>query len=261
MKLCFYGCGNIAQAIIKGLIKDDFHAKNILVIERNPKHKRFITGNKLRAIQTNHIAQHKPDLIILCVKPKDVRSALMTIQDVETPLVSVAAGITVAKLKRLYRYGEVIRVMPMTGSAYRMGITALFGKQHTLLGYKRTRKLFKRIGVVCELKTEGEMHAFTGIIGGGQAYLYFILQNYQSAINAFSCNENEAQKILYNFVASMAAAINENHDLKILVNEIRSPGGTTNAGIKSLEKDKVPKAFKDAFKAAKERSKNIQNES
>ena len=98
------------------------------------------------------------------------------------------------------------------------------------------------------------------MLGSGQAFIFEILKNYKSKINKFSKNSKELNINFYNFISSVSDAYADGKDLEDLINEIRSPKGTTNAGIISLKRDKVKNKIDKAFKAAELRSKEIQNE-
>ena len=98
------------------------------------------------------------------------------------------------------------------------------------------------------------------MLGSGQAFIFEILKNYQSKINKFSKNSRELNRNFYNFISSVADAYADGKDLEDLIKEIRSPKGTTHAGITSLKRDKVKNKIDKAFKAAELRSKEIQNE-
>ena len=115
MNICFVGFGNIAQAIIEGLLKSGMSAENIACIERNQQKIELLKEKNLRMIQIENLASENFDLILLAVKPKD---ALKTEKDIfnsapESILITVVAGIA---LNKYSKPSSIIRSMPNTAS-------------------------------------------------------------------------------------------------------------------------------------------------
>jgi pyrroline-5-carboxylate reductase len=260
MNICFVGFGNIAQAIIEGLLKSGMSTENIACIERNQQKIEILKEKKLRMIQLENLACENFDLIVLAVKPKD---ALQTEKDIfdsapESILITVVAGIA---LNRYSKPGSVIRSMPNTACAFGKGITALYADDQKSHGFKNANKLFSRTGHVLALENEEEMHGFTSIIGSGQAFLFQVLKVYLLELEKIAFNDgNNLNDVFNHFVSSLGDSFAEESDFENLINRIKSPGGTTQAGLESLENSELDKIFREAFKAAKNRSIEISNE-
>ena len=157
MNICFVGYGNIAQAIIGGLLKSGMSTENIACIERNKQKIELLKEKNLRMIQLENLASENFDLILLAVKPKD---ALKTEKDIfdnapESILITVVAGIA---LNKYSKPGSIIRSMPNTACAFGKGITALYADNQKSHGFKNANKLFSRTGHVLALENEDEMH-------------------------------------------------------------------------------------------------------
>jgi pyrroline-5-carboxylate reductase len=111
------------------------------------------------------------------------------------------------------------------------------------------------------MENEDDIHAFTSIIGSGQAFLFQVLNVYLGELKAINKGSDEhANNIFQDFVSSLGDLFEQERDFEILINKIKSPGGTTQAGLESLESSKIDSIFKDAFRAAKERSIQISDE-
>ena len=111
------------------------------------------------------------------------------------------------------------------------------------------------------MKDEAEMHSFTSVIGSGQAFLFKILEVYLTEFKKLSKGVDvSATEIFKNFVYSLGDQFNQDPDFDSLINKIKSPNGTTQAGIESLENNNVEMIIKEAFKAATNRSAEISNE-
>ena len=171
MNICFVGCGNIAQAMINGLIRSGISSSNITCIERNERKVELLKEKNLKVIELDNLARENFDLVILSVKPKDALAAEKNIFQVapNSKILTVVAGI---ELNKYSNPNSVIRSMPNTSSAFGKGITALYANDHSSKAFNLANDLFKKIGHVFILKNEEEMHVFTSIIGSGQAFLF-----------------------------------------------------------------------------------------
>ena len=122
------------------------------------------------------------------------------------------------------------------------------------------QSLLKKIGHVFILKNEREMHVFTSIIGSGQAFLFEVLRIYLEELEKIASDNADVLEIFKDFVTSLGDSFSNEPDFETLINKIKSPGGTTQAGLESLEKNNMESIFKQAFRAAKDRSIEISNE-
>ena len=260
MKICFLGCGNIAQAIIDGLIKSGMQPSNIACIERNEQRVRSLKSQNLQIIELENLASIDFDLIVLAVKPKDALSAAQSIlKHAPTAIIlSVVAGIGIEKYSQPK---SIIRVMPNTACAFGKGVTALYALDQSSVAFSSANSLFRKVGHVLTLQNEDEMHRFTSIIGSGQAFLFQVLNTYLKELEKISSTDQVAAKSMFqDFVSSLGDSFSQNPSFESLINKIKSPGGTTQAGLESLEKNNLDKILQDAFKAAENRSIEISNE-
>ena len=260
MKICFLGCGNIAQAIIDGLIKSGMQPSNIACIERNEQRVRSLKSQNLQIIELENLASIDFDLIVLAVKPKDALSAAQSIlKHAPTAIIlTVVAGIGIEKYSQPK---SIIRVMPNTACAFGKGVTAIYALDQSSVAFSSANSLFRKVGHVLTLQNEDEMHRFTSIIGSGQAFLFQVLNTYLKELEKISSTDQVAAKSMFqDFVSSLGDSFSQNPSFESLINKIKSPGGTTQAGLESLEKNNLDKILQDAFKAAENRSIEISNE-
>jgi len=260
MKICFLGCGNIAQAIIDGLIKSGMQPSNIACIERNEQRVQSLKSQNLQIIELENLASIDFDLIVLAVKPKDALSAEQSIlKHAPTAIIlSVVAGIGIEKYSQPK---SIIRAMPNTACAFGKGVTAIYAMDQSSVAFSSANSLFRKVGHVLTLQNEDEMHRFTSIIGSGQAFLFQVLNTYLKELEKISSTDQVAAKLMFqDFVSSLGDSFSQNPSFESLINKIKSPGGTTQAGLESLEKNNLDKILQDAFKAAENRSIEISNE-
>jgi len=259
MNVCFVGCGNIAQAMINGLIRSGVSSSNINCIERNERKVELLKEKNLKVIELGDLAKENFDLVILSVKPKDALVAEKNIFQVapNSKILTVVAGI---ELNKYSNPSSVIRSMPNTSSAFRKGITALYANDHSSKAFNLANDFFKKIGHVFILNNEKEMHDFTSIIGSGQAFLFEVLRIYLEELEKIASDNANVKEIFKDFVSSLGDSFSNEPDFETLINKIKSPGGTTQAGLESLEKNYLESIFKQAFIAAKDRSIEISDE-
>ena len=260
MKICFLGCGNISQAIIDGLLKSGVLASDIACIERNEQRVESLRAQDLQIIELKNLASGDFDLIILAVKPKDALSAEQNISKMapNTAILSVVAGIGIEKYSQP---NAIIRAMPNTACAFRKGVTALYAEDQNSDAFNAANNLFTKVGHVLALQSEDEMHRFTSIIGSGQAFLFQVLNTYLQELEKIASTDQVAAKSMFqDFISSLSDSFSQEQNFESLINKIKSPGGTTQAGLESLKINNLEKILQDAFQAAEDRSIEISNE-
>ena len=260
MKICFLGCGNIAQAIIDGLLKNGMQPSNIACIERNEQRMKSLKAQDLQIIELENLASLDFDLIVLAVKPKDALSAEQSILKLAPTaiILSVVAGIGIEKYSQPK---SIIRAMPNTACAFGKGVTAIYAEDQSSVAFKTANNLFTKVGHVLALQSEDEMHRFTSIIGSGQAFLFQVLNTYLQELEKIASTDQAAARSMFqDFVSSLGDSFSQEQNFESLINKIKSPGGTTQAGLESLKKNNLDKILKDAFQAAEDRSIEISNE-
>ena len=118
----------------------------------------------------------------------------------------------------------------------------------------------KRIGIIIELEKESKIDTFTGMIGSGPAYFFYLLKSYEKKMMNL-CNKDKKQvnDIMVNLMKGIGFSI-ENNDLNNLIMAVASKKGTTEAGLKSFKANDLDKVFEKGLDAAIKRSKEISNE-
>jgi len=258
--ILFYGGGNIAQSVIEGLIKSGFSKKNIYFIDRNLSNQKKLKKLKIRkfAGDANEI-----DFFILCVKPKDALNAYEKITSMKNnpKIVSFVAGIKSKRYLKLNKNVKFLRAMPNTSSRFDLGITALFNYSFQKTDMAYIKGLFKKFGKVIELDRESKMNQFTGLVGSGPAYFFYLLKTYEKELlKMCNGNKDEVASIMKNLLEGVSKSIQVNDNLDELIKMVASKKGTTEAGLKSFSRNNINKIFKDGLKKAIERSKEISNE-
>lgn len=255
-----FGGGNIAQAIIKGLINSGYKKNNIFYIDRSNKNQKILS--KLRIKNLKNHKSVKVDLFILAVKPKDAITAYREIlEKYKNPkIVSCVAGIKSKKYLKINKNIQFLRAMPNTSSEFNLGITALFNSSFKKDNLSKVVSLFKRIGITISLEEESKIDTFTGMIGSGPAYFFYLLKSYEKKLMDL-CNKDRKKinNIMVNLMKGVSLSIEKN-DLESLITAVASKKGTTEAGLESFKTNNLDKVFEQGLDTAIRRSKEISNE-
>lgn len=263
LKVGIIGFGNMGSALVSGLLTEKIVSPhNILVSDVRPQAQagakrqfRVRTSGNIRLARESNI-------IILAVKPQIIPKALEEIRDVLTPrkiLISIAAGVTTRKIESFFPGVPVpvIRVMPNLPVKVRKGIIAYaFGRYGKGKG-RLVEKLFSPVGKVIPVP-EDKMDAITALSGSGPGYLFYWAEILEKICRKKGFSGETARLIPGYLLAGagemLLASRQAPADLKKAVS---SPGGTTLAGLRVLEKRKLPQIWKSAVSAAEKRSKEL----
>jgi pyrroline-5-carboxylate reductase len=261
--IAFIGGGNMAEALIKGLIAagtakpDHILVTDVSVDRLAHLHQTYGVMQK-----GNGEAAREADIIILCVKPQVVERVLADISsavDAKKLVISIAAGIVIAKIEKgLKESSHVVRVMPNTPALVLAGAAALAGGKHaTSDDLALTQGIFNSVGraVIVEEKL---MDAVTGLSGSGPAYVFMIIDALSDAGVKEGLPRPLALELAAQTVYGAAKMVLETkeHPGK-LRDMVTSPGGTTIEGLHALEKGKLRATLMNAVEAATTRSREL----
>jgi pyrroline-5-carboxylate reductase len=262
-KIAFIGGGNMAEALIKGLIAaGTTKPDQLLATDVSADRLAHLKQTYGVAQKGNVKAAQEADVLILCVKPQVVDRVLAEIApsvDDKKLVISVAAGIVLARIEKALQKGaRVVRVMPNTPALVLAGATALAsGKNATGPDLVLAQGIFSSVGrtVIVEEKL---MDAVTGLSGSGPAYVFTIID----ALADAGVNEGLPRQLALELAAqTVYGAAKMVLETKAHPNKLRdmvtSPGGTTIEGLHALEKGKLRETLMDAVKAAAARSREL----
>lgn len=246
MKVGFIGIGNMAGAIIKGMIQQE-HTKpeDIYVSNLTPgKLNAFTAETGAQGCESNEDLITKSDVVVLAVKPNvipDILPGLSQLILEHQPLViSIAAGIPLAKLEILIGKNKstaaIVRAMPNLNSLIGEGMTAVCSNQQTTPEQSDfVLAMFRSIGEAIVLK-EADFSTFIAIAGSSPAYTFLFIDSLARGAVKNGIPKNLATKIAAQAVLGSAKMILESDDSPFdLIDKVSSPGGTTVAGIVALE--------------------------
>ena len=261
MKITFVGGGNMASALISGLIRNGAGRESISVIEPDPERREKMKTEYGISVFEN-IGLLDCDLILLAVKPQQLHGVASALADKLSSqiVVSIAAGILTSDLSRwLKGYGHIVRVMPNTPAQVMKGISALYAMPQVSSEYKRmAEEVLSSVGSTIWLIDEEKMDAFTALCGSGPAYVFYFLEAMIEAGMEMGFDASDAKKMaLETFSGSVALASESQDEPAILRKKVTSKGGTTERALLEMENSRVKEYVVQAIRAAAARSKEL----
>ncbi|WP_035833528.1 pyrroline-5-carboxylate reductase [Jonesia quinghaiensis] len=261
----FIGIGNMAGAIIRGLIASGLvQSQDIVVSSRNKtKRDEFAAELSLRALDSNALVALESDILILAVKPHQFAEVAAEISEElqeSTPLVvSVAAGLTLNDLgAMLGQNTRIARAMPNVNSTVRAGMTAIcLNENATDSDESSVVAAFEAVGDVVVLE-EAQFPAFTAIAGSSPAFTFLYIDALSRGAVAAGMPKAVATKVATQAVLGSATLLQETQEHPwALIDAVCSPGGTTVAGLLELERHGFLSTVTDAVAATVSRDKNL----
>ncbi|HEY6458883.1 MAG TPA: pyrroline-5-carboxylate reductase [Polyangiaceae bacterium] len=260
-RLGFLGAGNMAAALIKGLLHgkvlpaDQVTASDVKAERLEHLH----AAHGIRTTTDNHALLRESDVVVLAVKPQAIDKVLSEIGGDVRPeqlVVSVAAGVPIEALEgRLPKGSRVVRAMPNTPAMVQAGATAIAGGAHAKPDDLRIAKeLFEAVGRVVVLD-EVLLDAVTGLSGSGPAYIMLVIEALADGGVKVGLHRDTALLLAAQTVyGSAALQLETGEHPGRLKDMVTSPGGTAIAGLHTLESGALRKTLIDAVEAATKRS-------
>lgn len=256
------GVGNIGTSILQGLLTSDSTGRKIFISDdKQEQINAFESEPRIEICANNEMVADKAGILILAVKPTDVRSvveAIAPFMDEETLLISVAAGVPTSVIE-LYIGAErkVVRVMPNIGARIGESVTAVCGGLYTSDEDERTvKELLSAIGAVHIVK-ERDMNVFTGLSGSGIAFFAAVIDAMADG-GVYAGLPHDLALAISARTALGAAKLILAGDKPTTVKQITaSPGGTTIRGLYTMEKHAVKAAMMEAVIEATKRAGEI----
>jgi pyrroline-5-carboxylate reductase len=264
-KIGFIGAGNMAGALMKGLLRAGQYSPNDLWASDpvDSQLRRLKRLHKIEITKDNRALVQKSQTIILAVKPQAMAGVLEEIRADATPkklFVSIAAGFPLRRLEiGLGGQARVVRVMPNTPVLVGRGVSvAVAGSRATPADMKQTLKLFKSVGEAIAITGEDLLDAVTALSGSGPAFVYMFAESLIEGGVRGGLSQNLATQLAYATIRGAGAMLSESgmstRDLREMVT---SPGGTTLAGLGTLDQFHVRDAIIAAVEAATRRAREL----
>lgn len=264
-KLVFFGAGSMAEAIISGMVESQMmDPKNIWVTNKANKEKLFNLHQQYGVSTTYNLMElfEGAEAVVLAMKPKDAALAIQQIRGFltdHTLVISVLAGISISTMEELTgKPLPIARAMPNTSAAVGKSATAVAVNSYVNPEQMATvKQLFETVGLAVFVAEE-QLDAVTGVSGSGPAYIYYLVEAMEKGAMDVGLDKDTAQKLIIQTLLGAAEMVKTStKPAKQLRQEVTSPGGTTEAGIRVLEENDVQNAFIECIKAACDKSKKM----
>lgn len=272
-KISFIGGGNMAQALISGLIGRGINPSSITVADPSEDIRSQLKQKKINAVDptantetdNSQVAVKGADVVVLAVKPQVMRQVVSDFADVldRQLVISVAAGLSTESLsKMLGGYKNIVRAMPNTPAMIQKGATGLYATDNITEADKTlATSVMSASGLVSWVEQESQLHAVTAVSGSAPAYFFYMLEAMIDAAVEQGLDRKQAAALaMQTALGSAQMAIASEEAPAELRRKVTSPNGTTQAAIESLQQDNFAEVMKKAMQACYTRSEEISNE-
>ncbi len=257
----FIGAGNMAYAIISGLINNGTQANQIKLSDTNES---LLSLRKqefnLEVFTDNVELCTRCDVLILAVKPQVLSSVCHQLKDTldsNTLIISIAAGVRTHDIDRWLGHNRaIIRTMPNTPALLNQGITGLFANGHVNDEQKEiATDILTSVGQSLWVDEEGMLDAVTALSGSGPAYFFLMIESMAKAGAALGLDEKTAQQLSIQTALGASIMAKESQDsVHELRAKVTSPNGTTQAAIESFQDQDFDVTVAHAMRAAFDRA-------
>lgn len=264
--LGFIGAGNMASALIKGLLESGVYDREHLLAADKDENalKKVSAGFGVKCYPSNLEVASACLIVVLAVKPQHIQEALEEMKEAITDrhlILSIAAGIPLKMIRDIIGKNiPLIRVMPNTPALVQKGVSALApGDLATAAHMDAARRIFGAVGETVEVK-ETLMDAVTALSGSGPGYVFRIMEcMVEAGIGLGLEKETARHLVLQTFLGAAHLAKTSDDSLPELRRKVTSPGGTTAAGLAVLEEKGLNDMIIEAVNAACARSLELGN--
>ncbi|OJX28109.1 MAG: pyrroline-5-carboxylate reductase [Burkholderiales bacterium 68-12] len=260
--IAFIGGGNMAGAIIGGLLQRGLPASQIDVVEP-------LESTRAALVQRWGIAAHsaptaalaRAGLVVWAVKPQTFHAAAQAAapHTAQALHLSVAAGIPSDSIARWLGSERIVRSMPNTPALVGMGMTALFARpQVDAAGRRLAEQVAQSTGQTLWVEREAQLDAVTALSGSGPAYVFLFLEAMTQAGVDMGLPADQAYRLaVATFQGAAELAARSDEGPEVLRQRVTSKGGTTHAAISHLQAQQVPEHFIAAIRAAEQRAQEL----
>lgn len=263
-KISFIGGGNMAQALISGLLAKGILPEYITVSDPNPDNREQLQAKGINTIDSakNPLDALMADVVVLAVKPQIMADVLADFSQVldKQLIISVAAGLSTDSLtKMLNGYQNIVRAMPNTPAMVQAGATGLYATDSINEQEKQlATELMEASGLVIWVDDEEQLHAVTAVSGSAPAYFFYFIESViQGGIDLGLSQEQASALAMQTALGAAKMSISSDDTPEQLRRKVMSPGGTTEAAVHSLQADKVNELIGKAMQACVKRSREM----
>ncbi len=252
----------MASSLVGGLIADEFDASHITVVEIDGE-KRQRLSQRFGVQTQENIAGvlDKADVVVFCIKPqqfKDVAQASASnIQAAKPLVISIAAGIRTTDIAGwLGGSFAIVRAMSNTPALVQTGASALFANVHTSNEQRnQAESILRATGIVEWVDDEALIDVVTALSGSGPAYFFRIMEGLVKGAEQLGLSKEAAHLLtIQTALGAAKMALESDEDIATLREQVTSPGGTTEQGLKVMNNNNIDQLLLDVLEAAHHRA-------
>ena len=264
-RIAFIGGGNMASAIIGGLIANGLPASQITVVEPFEAARDALKAKfGIDALPTASAALAGQDLVVWAVKPQTFKDAAAAAapHTAQALHLSVAAGITTDSIAQWLGTGRIVRAMPNTPALVGKGMTGLFARPEVDAGGQALiERVIGTTGQLVWVDGEAKLDAVTALSGSGPAYVFLFLEAMtQAGVDMGLTAEQAYQLAVATFQGASELAARSDEPASVLRERVTSKGGTTYAAITHMQQAGLPQTFIAALRKAEARAQELAQE-
>jgi pyrroline-5-carboxylate reductase len=265
MRILFVGGGNMATALIGGLLRQGFQPGDLRVVEVSEEARQRLQRQFDVAAMPAFDGAIADDAVLLAVKPQQMRAAAL---DLRTCLrgqlvITIAAGVRTSDLARwLGGHHRIVRAMPNMPALVGAGVSGLFAAAAVKdVDRERAQNILGAVGGVVWVPNESDIDIVTAISGSGPAYVYYFIEALEQAAIELGLNVRQAHQLaVQTFVGAAKLAAGSDDSVAVLRERVTSKAGTTEAALKSMEGSKIKSHIAKAVRAAAKRANELGDE-
>ncbi|MBS0293787.1 MAG: pyrroline-5-carboxylate reductase [Proteobacteria bacterium] len=264
--IAFIGGGNMASAVIGGLIRRGLPAGQFEVVEPfEPAREALQQQFGITAQPAPTAALTRAGLVVWAVKPQTFKDAALPVAPHTAGALhlSVAAGIRTSSIAQWLSSERIVRAMPNTPALIGQGMTGLYAHAGGVSAQERAlvEQVVATTGAYLWVEAESLLDAVTALSGSGPAYVFYFLEAMTTAGVDMGLTQAQARQLAVGtFAGAAELARRSDEPLKVLRQRVTSKGGTTHAAIESMKADELAQRFMRALDAAENRARELGDE-
>ena len=262
--ICFIGGGNMAQALIGGLLSRGLPATRVTVSDPVEHVRELLQAKDIHVTDNNIDAIRDADIVVLAVKPQVLADVLKPLNGLFTDklIVSIVAGAEIQTISAFTGTEMVVRVMPNTPALVQTGAHGLFAYP-VVDDTKRelASQVLAATGLTLWVESEDQIDAVTAVSGSGPAYFFYMMESMIRAGKNMGLDEKTATALtLQTALGAAQMAITSSNTPAELRKNVTSPNGTTQAAIEVFDHAHISQNIQAALAAAQKRSQELAQE-
>ncbi|ATZ62584.1 pyrroline-5-carboxylate reductase [Acinetobacter bereziniae] len=262
--ITFIGGGNMAQALIGGLLSRGLPATRITVSDPFEKIRLLLQEKDVHVTEDNIEAIKHADIVVFAVKPQVLGSVLKPLKGLldDKLLISIVAGAEIKTISDLTGSERIVRVMPNTPALVQTGAHGIYANPEVSTKDRElTTQVLAATGLTLWVNSEAQIDAVTAVSGSGPAYFFYMMESMIRAGKNMGLDEKVATALtLQTALGAAQMAITSSSAPSDLRKNVTSPNGTTQAALEVFDRAQISQNIQTALAAAQKRSQELAQE-